>query len=649
MPTYSKNLANGYRLDLVMTLSSQSVASNSSVYSYTLRIVDTTGWYAWSGYTASYSVRSPASSVFKSGSIAGYRFTSTPGNSITLASGSVTFGHNADGTSSRRVEAHFSDPSGPLGSGVAGGTLTSPTIARATTPTNPGTLTTGVAKVISLPRASSSFLHDVTYKVGSRTGTIATGAGVTATWNPPHDLATTFTTASSSTATITVVTKSGSTVIGSKSISVKLDLAASVIPTVSQVVWDDANPSVKANIGAFVQGLSLIKGAVTAAGIYGSTIQSKQIRVGASTVEEGTLLQITESGTVQAFGEAVDSRARKGSLAAPFGVLPYAPPRLGTSGWKVSRANASNVVTDGGQYLRIDLNALVSSLKVGTAEKNGLTIKVRTKASNGGWVNRNTITAALTHNAAIQVSGGGIYLASTSYEVEVTLSDKTGSTPTVLKTVVATATVTIDLNGTNVGVGKYHERGALDVAGEIYSTDAVAVWKSSTLEARLTDVELAFKNGQVAMRYGRDGITLPGGAVARLAMSGTAAQRAAMTPRFGEVWYDTDGPKYKWKGTSTGVWRRSSGTVRFVATAWDNSGNGIWARTAGATIPTAIESGEDIVLSTSAVANGFGSASRSGISESNWMTLTTNVQIRHYQFLNAQTNAVDMHWEIIDL
>lgn len=406
-----------------------------------------------------------------------------PGGATTLfTSYSRTITHNADGTKSINVGGSLKANNVIAFDQAISQWFLLPTIPRATTPTlsGGGGFTTGAARTISLPRASTNFTHDVTYSFRGLTGTIATGAGVTATWTPPHDLMEALTNGTAANVTITVVTKQGSTVIGTRSAQFSLTAAASIVPTVSQVLWDDNNPTVKANIGAFVQGLSLISGTVNATGVYGSTITERRLRVGSTIVPEGTPIQIAGHGTVTAQGEAIDSRGRLGTLAASFGVLQYEPPRLGANGWQIRRANSAGAPDDNGQHLRLDLHALVNSLEVAGVEKNALTVTVRTRPVGGSWTNRNTISPGLSYNSNVLITGGAVFLTSQSYEVEVTLTDRTGSEPTRMSTTVATAAVTLDLNGNAVGVGKYHELGMLDVGGDIYANGLRVITTADT-------------------------------------------------------------------------------------------------------------------------------------------------------------------------
>lgn len=324
-------------------------------------------------------------------------------------------------------------------------------------------------KVINLPRATGSFTHDVYYAYGSGTmNLIAAGAGTSTTWTPPASLATFTPKATSGVGTLRVITKSGATTIGSKDTAFTLWLDDAIVPTVTQTLWDDQNTTVKTDIGAFVQGQSNLKANVTGEGIYGSTIVTGQTRIGATVTPQGELIPVNLAGTIAATGEVVDSRGRTGSKDASFSVLPYNIPTV--TSWVVRRSDALGVAIDDGEYLSLDLTAAITSLMVGGVEKNAMTITVRTRPVGGAWTLRNTYTSGVTYSKKTVIAGGAVYLKTSSYEVEVLVVDKISVNDSVpLITVISTSLVTMDLNGTKVGIGKYHEQGALDVGGDVYA------------------------------------------------------------------------------------------------------------------------------------------------------------------------------------
>lgn len=461
MPTFYSGYQGGFRARTDVTLMSQNVANNTSTVRIIGYIEAQSGW--WFGSA------SITAAVWCN---AANLFTGTENRDV--ASGGVvavvdyttTITHIGDGTKTANIAVNVVANNRITFNQWAGGDYPLPTIARATTPNWAGNFEAGVAKTINLPRASAGFTHDVTYAFGAVTGSIAAGAGASTSWTPDLALLSQIPNTSSGTGTITTVTKSGGTVIGTKWVNFTLDTPLTVAPTVSAVLWDDENTTVKANIGAFVQGVSRVKGAVTAAGIYGSTIATKRLIVGGAQVPESAAFTVEASGTIEASGEAVDSRGRVGTRSANFGVLAYAPPAA--TAFQVRRANAAGAVLDGGTYLRLDLTAAVQSLLVGATQKNAMTIVAKTRLTGGAWTTRNTITPGLTYNTNVLIGGGGVYLANTSYEVRVEITDKAGM-GYVAETGVSTGAVTLHFKGTSVGVGKFWERGGLDVANEIYS------------------------------------------------------------------------------------------------------------------------------------------------------------------------------------
>lgn len=461
-----------YYISYTVSLVKQEVNNNRSQIRRVGQMVRASGSGDYSGSPVSYYSSTGPTTIgthYFSFDFTGY------GGPLTLIDTTQWVNHNADGTlsftSSMFVAADLSTGTPANRQASVSFKVTLPTIPRATTPVVSGGFTTGVAKTIDLPRAVSGFTHDVSWKLGAKSGSVATGAGESTSLNLPHSVMTELPNAASGQVEITVVTKNGATVIGTRAVNFSLTAGAAVVPSVTDVDWDDANSIVKSNIGGFVQGLSLVKGVVYADEKYGSPITSRSVVVGGQTYPENTAFLVSGSGTVSATAQATDSRGRTGSAPTSFKVLPYSPIQIGANGWQVSRANAANVPDDNGKYLRIDLHASVSSLIVDSAEKNNLRVSVTTRPTNGAPTPRNIIDAGLSHNGAIQVEGGAQFLTTQSYEVEILLTDNTSSEPVPLRTVVGTSVVTLDLNGDKVGVGKMHENGALDVSGDIHGND----------------------------------------------------------------------------------------------------------------------------------------------------------------------------------
>lgn len=111
--------------------------------------------------------------------------------------------------------------------------VTLPAIPRASEPTVSASSVTMLDTVtITTNRLSSSFTHDLTYKFNGYEGTIATGVGASYKWTVP-DLVSKISGKKSGTCTIYCKTKSGSTTVGTESVSLTLKIPAKSTPSAS--------------------------------------------------------------------------------------------------------------------------------------------------------------------------------------------------------------------------------------------------------------------------------------------------------------------------------------------------------------------------------------------------------------------------------
>ena len=196
--------------------SSQSIANNNSVVSWNLQLIASGG-----------SISSSASkswSVTVNGS--NYSGTNTVGVSNgqtkTLASGSTTIAHNADGTKSfsfsfsQQFDINYSGV-GWIGTKSGSGNGTLKTIPR-TSSVSSTNANIGENITITINRASSSFKHTLSYSFCNLSGTIATKTSSTSvSWKLPTTFYAQIPNSKSSWGTITCDTYSGSTKIGSSS------------------------------------------------------------------------------------------------------------------------------------------------------------------------------------------------------------------------------------------------------------------------------------------------------------------------------------------------------------------------------------------------------------------------------------------------
>lgn len=193
---------------------SQSIANNNSVVGWHLQLV-TTGGSISSSASKSWNVTVNGSN---------YSGTCTIGvgtnSTKTLASGSTTIAHNADGTKSfsfsfsLQFDINYSGV-GWIGTKSGSGSGTLSTIPR-TSSVSSTNANIGENITITINRASSSFTHTLTYVFNSLTGTIATKTSSTSiSWTLPTSFYAQIPNSKSSWGRVICDTYSGSTKIGS--------------------------------------------------------------------------------------------------------------------------------------------------------------------------------------------------------------------------------------------------------------------------------------------------------------------------------------------------------------------------------------------------------------------------------------------------
>ena len=314
--------------------------------------------------------------------------------------------------------------------------------------------TLGSAATITISRASSSFTHTITYKFGSAAGTIAAKTSETSvSWTPALALGNQIPNTTSGTATLTCTTYNGSTSIGSKSISVKLNLPASVVPTITSLTATRVDGDVPSAWGIYVQTKS--KAALSihgAAGSYGSAIASYSITGGgfAGTSDAMTTGFLNTAGTITFTATVTDSRGRTSAAkTVSISVVSYSAPSF--SRYLSQRCSSSGALTSDGTYIKASVSYSYSSC----SGKNSVTrATYYRRMGAASWTNANK---SFSSGTAFTFGSGNISTEST-YEIKYSLTDAF-TTISVIDTV-STAAVIMDFKagGTGIAVGKVAER-----------------------------------------------------------------------------------------------------------------------------------------------------------------------------------------------
>lgn len=415
-------------LRFTWTLASQDFGKNASVVSWKLELIS--GTYGRIDSTAK-----KAWSVTVNGTKYAGTNTIGIGNNATktLASGSITVAHGADGT--KTFSFSFSQEFGITFDGASIGTLsgsgtgTLTTIPRASQPsliTWPETTNNvgnfGDTISIHMNRNSDVFTHTVRYAFGPRTGTIATGVTTGTTWVIPLGFMDLLPAATKGSGLIYVDTYNGNTLVGTKYTGFTANVPASVRPTCTLQVTDAT--SYQATYGNLVRGLSRLRVQLTGRTAYSSPIASYRATANGSTytAADNTTDVLHAAGTTTVSATVTDKRGRTSTAAtASFTVLDYAKPAV--TALSVQRCDASGTADPAGAYIKATFSAKITALN----NKNSATYKLRYKTSTATSYTEVTITAQAGKYTVTNASHIFAADVNSSFDVEVEAADDMGS------------------------------------------------------------------------------------------------------------------------------------------------------------------------------------------------------------------------------
>lgn len=393
---------------------------------------------------------------------------------VTLAKGSSTIAHNADGSKTLPLSCTFNPNNGYHESITVTANISLTTIPRASSVSvNAGTI--GSPITITISRHSSTFKHTVRYVWGNKSGTIASNVDTSTTWMIPLDFANEIPNSTSGTGAIYVDTYSAGTKTGTQSTILTASIPPNMKPTLSNVTLTDANGVARGllNGNNFLQIVSDIQvGFNGASGVYGSTITGYRAEIvnknHVVTENGGRLGMMNFNGSATIRASVVDSRGRQSDARdITINVIEYFAPSLSFTA--VRTRESPNII----QIIR---NAKIAPLLLSGKQRNNMTLTFRVaplntnnfSVDNGSASGVFTTIHTLTNSAA---NLAGNYPATKSFTVIGRLEDKFTSVE--FSATVATESVVIsyDKDG-RVGVGKVAELGqpgSLDVLGDIYS------------------------------------------------------------------------------------------------------------------------------------------------------------------------------------
>ena len=378
-----------------------------------------------------------------------------------LSSKSFTVYHNSDGTKSITLEAGWRFSGTYSGQSISwikcSKTVTLDDIPRASSITSAGNVTLGNACSVKWTPNASTFKFKVKFTLGNYdsgwTSFItpnSTNAYTYTGFTIPLTVANQLPKNTTGTMTVYLATyNSSGTQIGSNaSKTFTVTVPSTVVPSISAFTATRVNNEVPSSWGIYVQGKSQCTLAITAAGSYGSTISSYQIKQGstvlasASSVTTAVLMTI---GTITYTATVTDSRGRTATKTVSISVSAYTAPWF--SQVLSQRCLQNGTVNDDGTYIR-------AFARFGFSEigNNNLTATVAfKKPTDENW----STEVAITSGTAKVIAGSANI--DSSYQVMYKLVDQFNTIQYI--DVLSTAFTTMDYRkgGKAVAIGKVSE------------------------------------------------------------------------------------------------------------------------------------------------------------------------------------------------
>lgn len=401
-----------------------------------------------------------------------------------LATKVHTIAHNPDGTRNFNISGSLDIQvtlSGTYYStvSISNKIFTLDTIPRASTISSFPNFTIGDSFTVAINRASSSFTHKLELKYGSTLIATRTGIGTSTTFalttSEENALYSAMKNVTSGTVAMYCTTYQGSTKIGNTtSKTATASVGSSIVPSFDTITHSDVSTDIASVFGAYIQGKSRLNLAITgAAGAKYSTIVSYKIEFNQETYNSRTAVSgyIKGSGTLSIKGTVTDSRGRSATKTITVPVLAYAPPRI--TAFRVDRCLEDGTLDDLGEYAKVQVSGEYESLN----DKNTKLLAIYSKPRNIG-----TYTLQITDEPGPYFNESYIianYDTSRSYDFQVVLSDYFAEIPS--DAVLGTGIIPFFIGKTGIGAGKYHERGAVDAKGNIYTDSDVIIADQSVL------------------------------------------------------------------------------------------------------------------------------------------------------------------------
>ncbi|AZF91200.1 tail protein [Streptococcus phage CHPC1005] len=473
MAEFWSNNDRGYRIRLWVDQVGQDIQNNTSQVRLRLALLNTTTTFAQ--YQCSAYVEFNGQRLNWSGSPSVLSWYQT----VQLIDQTITVRHADDGSGVFSVRAHFNGSGGwsPGNLDIGSQTITLTTIPRGSSVrVSDGFI--GNQVDIFIDRKIGGATHTLRYSWYNKQGKIADNVGTSYKWTIPEDFANDIPNSTSGRGTIYVDTYINGNFIQTQSTT----FTASVItnnlkPSFTGFTLTDTNPTSQRIVPGqthFVSIMSLVKvvfnGAQSKSGATIVGYYAEIVGANNSVTENGGVFRevsVNKDTEMTLRGRVQDSRGIWSDwIETKITFLFYFSPALR---FEVKRSDKKLDV------LVIKRFAKIAPLTVNGVQKNTMKLTFTTRKINsdnevqdngqagGSW-------SQVSEFNASDAPLGNRYPADTSYIVTGKLEDEFTSAS--FQATVPTDEVIVTYDRQGVGIGKYRERGALDVAGDIYANNS---------------------------------------------------------------------------------------------------------------------------------------------------------------------------------
>ena len=391
-----------------------------------------------------------------------------------------TIPHNSDGTKSVAMQATYYVQVTINGTYRASwstnsATVTLPSIARATTITSVGNITTASTGIaVNVSRKTSSFTHSMSLYIGSTF--IADWTGSTANFTGSKTLAldathrtrmlNAITTSTSATGKFTVRTYNGSATIGYASKNITISVDGEQVPTLTTANFSTVAKT-KYNLSGVTKSiLAQHAGTLSYSAPWvmatGASLKSRSTTFGGATrtTSSGAFSTTSSAASQNIVTKVTDSRGRTNSLTRAITVVPYSLVKLEVA--YVGRPRDTNTAK---HYLEVELYLTVHNFN----SENKYRVRIQTKETGtSAWSTAHTVDySGGTSRVKRTYVPSQTYDETKSYDVRIILEDELSSATST--GVLGTANYLMALGKYGVGFGKLpEERRILDVGGDIW-------------------------------------------------------------------------------------------------------------------------------------------------------------------------------------